>query len=69
MRTGAIGLNAFLFKIRVPGVNSPRCERGCGEETTLYVVLRYEEWEEERRSLEIGELVMDGHSMRAALGR
>ena len=51
------------------GVNSLRYERGYGEETTLYVVLKYEEWEEERRSLEIGELVMDGYGIRAALKR
>jgi hypothetical protein len=69
IRTGAIGLNAFLFKMNVPGTTTPRCRAGCGNETAPHVILRCRTWEEERRTLDLGEIARDGDGLRAALSR
>ena len=39
VRTGKIGLRAFLHSRRVPGVTSPGCECGAGRETALHLIL------------------------------
>ena len=39
IRTGKIGLRAFLHSRRVPGVTSPGCECGAGRETALHLIL------------------------------
>ena len=39
IRTGKIGLKAFLHSRRVPGVTSPGCECGAGRETALHLIL------------------------------
>ena len=50
-RTGAIGLNAFLFKMRVPDIPSPLCSSGCGAETFDHIVLKCTGFEEQRATL------------------
>ena len=52
MRTGKIGLRAFLFARRVPGVSTPRCRCGNGAiETASHIVLDCELLERERQAL------------------
>ena len=52
MRTGKIGLNAFLYARRVPGVYTPRCRCGSGAvETASHLVLNCELLERERWAL------------------
>jgi hypothetical protein len=50
-RTGAIGLNAFLFKMRVPDIPSPLCSSGCGAETFDHIVLKCLGFKEQRAVL------------------
>jgi hypothetical protein len=38
-RTGAIGLNDFLFRARVPEISTPHCECGQGKETVEHLVV------------------------------
>jgi len=38
-RTGAIGLNDFLFRARVPEISTPYCECGQGKETVEHLVV------------------------------
>ncbi len=38
-RTGAIGLQDFLFRAKVPGVNTPYCDCGQGRETVEHLVI------------------------------
>jgi hypothetical protein len=52
LRTGVIGLNHFLKKMRVPGVDSELCECGSGPETGKHVVIHCSLYEDRRRSLE-----------------
>ena len=48
LRTGKIGLRAFLYRKRVPQIDSPFCLM-CNElETVQHVLLRCPRWEEER---------------------
>jgi hypothetical protein len=51
IRTGKIGLRAFLFYRRVPDVETPLCECGTGRETALHVTVGCPNWDEERESL------------------
>ncbi len=52
MRTGKIGLAAFLFQCKVPGVMTPRCNCGSGApEKPIHVVLDCSKYHEERRAL------------------
>lgn len=48
LRTGKIGLRAFLYKMKVPDIDSPLCPT-CGElETVQHVLLRCQRWTELR---------------------
>jgi hypothetical protein len=51
LRTGKIGLQGFLSKMRVPGYESPIC--GCGEdtETVEHFLLQCSKWNHERREV------------------
>lgn len=64
LRTGKVGLRAFLFQRRVPGVDDPNCD--CGEEMTVeHVLLRCMKWSELR------DLELEGQnrsSLRGLLG-
>jgi len=52
MRTGKIGLRAFLFARRVPGVPTPRCRCGDGAiETASHIILNCALLDEKRRAL------------------
>lgn len=51
VRTGKVGLNAFLFKIRTPGVNTPLCRCGEAPETAEHVILGCKDLEVERDQL------------------
>ena len=42
IRTGKIGLPAYLFNRQVPGINDPLCE--CGRRQTALVRLGYTAW-------------------------
>ena len=50
-RTGKIGLNAFLFQRRIPGIPTPLCGFGEGPETVRYLLIRCWETKEEREGL------------------
>ena len=51
IRTGKIGLRAFLFQARVPDVATPLCRCGNEPETPTHVILRCPELSEEREQL------------------
>jgi Reverse transcriptase (RNA-dependent DNA polymerase)/Endonuclease-reverse transcriptase len=51
IRTGKVGLRAFLFQRRVPNVATPLCRCGNGEETPAHIAVFCPELEEERREL------------------
>ncbi|KAL2120134.1 hypothetical protein VTJ04DRAFT_4160 [Mycothermus thermophilus] len=38
-RAGAVGLRGYLFRAKVPGVNTPHCACGQGEETVEHLVV------------------------------
>jgi hypothetical protein len=40
-RTGVIGLRGFLFRAKVPGVNTPYYAYGQGKETVEHLVVWY----------------------------
>lgn len=48
VRTGKIGLNGFLFDMKVPGVTSPACSCGWRRQTAEHVVIFCPEWREGR---------------------
>src|SRR5436190_22150419 len=52
MRTGKIGLRAFLYAHWVPGAESPLCQCGIGNETAYHVVVQCLELERERKELQ-----------------
>jgi len=51
IRTGRIGLRAFLFQARVPDIVTPLCRCGNEPETPAHVILRCPELNEEREQL------------------
>lgn len=51
LRTGKIGLKAFLWQRSVPGVASPRCQCGTEWETPEHLALRCPELSEQRATL------------------
>ena len=51
IRTGKIGLRAFLFQARVPDIVTPLCRCGNELETPAHVILRCPELNEEREQL------------------
>ena len=51
IRTGRIGLAAFLNKARVPDFPSPLCQCGQAEETAAHVIAHCPRFAEQRRSL------------------
>jgi hypothetical protein len=52
IRTGKIGLRAFLFEKKVPEVYSPRCQCGDAAETPQHLALDCSETRQERQQLE-----------------
>ena len=48
VRTGKVGLRAFLFEKKVPGIATPLCRCGEAPETAAYLVLNCPELEVER---------------------
>ena len=52
VRTGVIGLNYFLKRRRVPGIDSELCRCGFGPETAVHMAVFCGEYEESRRWLE-----------------
>ena len=57
MRTGKIGLRAFLYGRRLPDVESPLYQCGIGDETPLYLATACPSTEQQRADLrrELGE--------------
>ena len=57
MRTGKIGLRAFLYGRRVPDIESPLCRCGIGDETPLHLATACPGTERQRANLrrELGE--------------
>ena len=51
LRTGKIGFNAFLHKMRVPEVISPDCECSEGAMTVEHVLMKCSKWSAEREEL------------------
>ena len=51
IRTGKIGLRAFLFKRRVPEVAIPRCPCGEAPETAAHLILDCRELDQQREYL------------------
>src|SRR6201996_5113534 len=51
IRTGKIGLRAFLFDRKVPDINTPRCSCGYARETVAHLALNCPEVEEDRERL------------------
>ena len=51
IRTGKVGLRAFLFSRKVPEVNTPLCPCGRGEETPAHLVIHCSGLTEERERL------------------
>ncbi len=51
MRTGKIGLRAFLFSRQVPDVATPQCQCGQGRETAFHIAVACPDTEEARRQL------------------
>ena len=54
IRTGRIGLAAFLNKARVPDYPSPKCQCGLAEETASHVIAYCPRFTEQRQSLAPG---------------
>jgi hypothetical protein len=52
VRTGKVGLRAFLFRRGVPEVNTPLCRCGEGEETPTHLTLFCPEFSDEREYLQ-----------------
>ena len=52
IRTGKIGLAAFLHKCRVPGFESPACSCGWQWETAKHITLDCPRFSQERRQLQ-----------------
>jgi Reverse transcriptase (RNA-dependent DNA polymerase)/Endonuclease-reverse transcriptase len=52
IRTGKVGLRAFLFQRRVPEVNTPLCRCGTTGETPAHIVLYCPELQQERETLQ-----------------
>ena len=52
IRTGKVGLQAFLFQQRVPEVNTPLCRCSITGETPAYIVLFCPELQQEREELQ-----------------
>jgi hypothetical protein len=48
LRTGKIGFNEFLFKRKVPGIQSKKCACDQGEMSVRHILLSCPQWEEER---------------------
>jgi hypothetical protein len=48
LRTGKIGLRAFLFGMKVPGIEDPQCECQQGEETVQHYLLECTKWNQQR---------------------
>jgi hypothetical protein len=51
VRTGKIGLNGFLFDMKVPGIISPACSCGWRRQTAEHVIIFCPEWREGRASM------------------
>ncbi len=49
--TEKIGLRAFLFQRKVPGIATPLCRCGAAPETAAHIILHCVHYEEERRAL------------------
>jgi len=64
MRTGKIGLRQFLYRRRIPGIETERCQCGQGPQTISHVLfvcrsfveLRYGYWKEEMKRAMWGEV-------------
>ena len=67
LRTGKIGLNAFLFQRRVPTITSPLCECGAARDTIYHAILSCPRTETQRLALPIP--LRDAGEIRAALDR
>jgi hypothetical protein len=52
VRTGKIGLRAFLFEQRVPEVATPRCSCGEAPETAAHLVLSCRQLDQQREGLQ-----------------
>jgi hypothetical protein len=52
IRTGKVGLRAFLFQRKVPDVNTPLCRCGTSGETPAHVILFCPELQQEREELQ-----------------
>jgi hypothetical protein len=52
IRTGKIGLKAFLFACKVPTVVSPYCECGTGHKTAAHIILKCPILGAERQALQ-----------------
>jgi hypothetical protein len=51
IRTGKVGLRAFLHSRRVPDVTSPGCQCGAGRETALHILTECRDTEAQRADL------------------
>ena len=56
IRTGRIGLAAFLNKARVPDYPSPKCQCGHAEKMASYIIAYCSRFTEQRQSLITGRL-------------
>ena len=53
IRTGKIGLRAFLFERRVPEATTPRCSCGEAPETAAHLVLSCQQLDQQREDLQM----------------
>ena len=51
LRSGKIGFNYFLYRIRVPGVLSPACQCGWREQDSKHITLFYPDYAEGRAEI------------------
>jgi hypothetical protein len=63
IRTGRIGLAAFLNKVRVPDYLSPACRCGQAHETAAHIIAHCQLYAEARRSLRGPDMRMDVRSL------
>jgi hypothetical protein len=52
IRTGKIGLRAFLAELRVPGIVTPLCPCGTGPETPEHIIIHCPDLQQERLGLQ-----------------
>ena len=51
LRTEKIGLRAFLYGMKVPGIDNPQCNCQQQEETVQHFLLECTQWDEQRNIL------------------